>query len=310
MKQNSSKKHHYLPRHYLKGFTNNDGSFFAYDKQTDKIFLTSPDSAFFENDLNTVVFPSGQSSTFIEDQYTEIERQCWSSLDKIRASNSKTPISFEDKEFLFLFLASLYWRLPINTEMTEKLSESAFTNTSPVDYFKLKSKTGKTIPVKVIEAIRGSSAFKKAFRLMLPFAPFLKDKNWGAKLRNWRFLYTENQKRHYIVGDNPILTTESMNQDPVNVFNEFVFPVSGNILLVNLSTPLGKGLPAEFIINYNMAIFERARRFVVCPDENLLKALIEHYKIYTKHQKEGMIVDEMFKTLSDKESVPYSSFKK
>jgi hypothetical protein len=103
MKTKPSKKHHYLPRYYLKGFTDKEGSFFVYDKHADKIFPTSPDTAFFENDLNTVILPDGSSSDFLERFYTEIENQSWSSLDSIRNFTPNTPIELSDRMNLFLF---------------------------------------------------------------------------------------------------------------------------------------------------------------------------------------------------------------
>jgi intein-encoded DNA endonuclease-like protein len=52
----SSRKHHYLPRYYLKGFTDAEDGFFVYDKQKDKMFRSGSIAAFYENDLNTVIF--------------------------------------------------------------------------------------------------------------------------------------------------------------------------------------------------------------------------------------------------------------
>ena len=123
MRNTTSKKHHYLPRYYLKGFTNSDNRFFVFDKRKERIFTSNPNTAFFENNLNTVTFPKGDSSDFLEDAYTEIENQSWESLDKIRESTYNTPIELLDKMHLFLFLLFLYWRLPSNIAYVEKLSE-------------------------------------------------------------------------------------------------------------------------------------------------------------------------------------------
>ena len=296
MKSNPSKKHHYLPRHYLKGFTNKDGGFFVYDKQQDRIFSSSPDSTFFENDLNTAVMPKGQKSVFLEDQYTHIENTCWPSLDKIRASSSKTPIDFTDKEFLFMFLLFQYWRLPTNIPAADVMSKTAFTDTHPIDYFEIKGKTGTTVPEYVIETIRDSDAFRKSFRLILPFAPFLKDKKWGVKLQNWKFFYTHDDRPFYIVGDRPIISRKDP-ATPVDILEEFVFPVSGRILLVNTHPAPVQTLPPDFIIQYNTAMIDQAHRFVVCPDEKILQALIEYYKIYLKNGKTHLIKQELFDAL-------------
>ena len=64
MNQKISKKHHYLPVHYLEGFTDSKNTFFVYDKKTEKIFSTNPKGAFFENDLNTITLPGGGKNGF------------------------------------------------------------------------------------------------------------------------------------------------------------------------------------------------------------------------------------------------------
>ena len=102
-----SKKHHYLPRYYLKGFTNNDNHFYVYDKQTDNIFLSSPDDTFFENHLNTATLRDGSKSDFLEDMYAEEENEFWEYLDNIRSSMPTVPISHLDKMHLFFFLLNL-----------------------------------------------------------------------------------------------------------------------------------------------------------------------------------------------------------
>jgi hypothetical protein len=296
MKKHPSKKHHYLPRYYLRGFTNSGDGFFVYDKQGDKIFETSPDGAFFENNLNTVTFKKGDSSDFLEDLYAHIESQSWESLDNIRKSTSKSPIERLDKQNLFFFLLVLHWRLPGNRDFVEKLSEKAFLGNNEIDYFTLNSKSGKEVPRETIEAIKNSDGFKKSLKLLLPFAPFLKDKDWGAELGNWRFLYTGDGASSYIVGDNPIVTKGDYDHDPVNCLKEFVFPVSGRILLVNTDRPISSGTPPEFVIRFNIAIIERAQRFAACQDKKFLESLV---KMYVQFGKTGTIINGMFDILEN-----------
>ena len=246
MKKASSKKHHYLPRHYLNGFTDTENTFFVYDKRKDNVFLTNPGGAFFENNLNTLTFPSGDSSDFLEDMYTKIENQFWGCLNKIRDSNPKTPIELLDKMCLFLFLSFLYWRLPSNIEFVEKLSEKAFLDNGEFDYFRLVNKSGEKVPKEVVEFMKNSSAFKKSFKQIIPFLPFYKDKDWAARVAHWRFLYTGDSKNWFMVGDNPVLTRGGNEHDFVNCLKEFIFPVSGKILLIDISKPINEVLPARF----------------------------------------------------------------
>lgn len=299
LKNKRSKKHHYLPRHYLRGFTDSENCFFIYDKQNDRILPRplTPDTTFFENNLNTVIFPEGKSSDFLEDLYTDIENQLWGPLDNIRCSTSKTPIKLLDKMHLFLFLLFLHWRLPSNIKHVEELSKKFFVaDNKNLNYFTLKSKDGENVPKEVVDKIKNSSAFKKSSKLILPFAPFF-DGSWSERLKNWRFLYTGDGDSWHLVGDNPIITTGDSDHHPVNCLNEFVFPVSGNILLVNTNKPINKDFPPEFVIQFNISIIERAQRFVACQNKDFLEALIKHYKMYVQFKRTDSIITEMFDML-------------
>lgn len=295
LKNNRSKKHHYLPRHYLKGFVNSEGCFFIYDKQNDKILPKplTPDAAFFENNLNTVTLPKGEVSDFLESCYTDIENQSWGLLDKIRGSSSKTPIQLLDKMNLFLFLLFLHWRLPSNIKHVEELSKTFFVKDNKnLNYLTLKSKSGESVPQEIVEKIKNSSAFKKSSKLMLPFAPFYTN-NWSERLnKDWRFLYTGDGNNWYLVGDNPVITKGDNDHDPTNCLNEFVFPISGKILLI--SKRINKDFPPEFVIQYNISIIERAQRFVACPNKDFLEALVKNYKVYVNFGKTNSIIPEMF----------------
>ena len=294
MKQNPSKKHHYLPRYYLNGFTDNEGGFFVYDKSSDKIHSTNPDDAFFENDLNTVKFLDGSTSDFLEDLYTEVENQSWPSLDRINNSTKNTSIDPLDKMNLYLFLLYLHWRLPSNIKFTEAMSEEFFRGENTFDYFKIESKTGNFVPIDVIEKIKGLSALKRSAKVLVPLAPFFKDKNWSKNLENWRFIYPQDKKIWYMVGDNPIITRGYNDHDPISCLKEFIFPVSGNVLLVSGDTYDGKMLPPKFTVQYNLAIIERAQRFVACQRKDFLEALIDLYKLHGQYKKEDGIIMELF----------------
>ncbi len=257
----------------------------------------TPNAVFFENDLNTVIFPEGESSDFLENLYRDIENQSWGPLNNIRSSTSKTAIKLLDKMHLFLFLLFLHWRLPSNIKHVEELSKKFFVkNNKNLNYFTLKSKSDENVPKEVLDEIKNSSAFKKSSKLILPFAPFY-DGSWGERLKNWRFLYTGDGDRWYLVGDNPIITKGDNDHDPVNCLSEFVFPVSGNILLINTNKPVNKDFPPEFIIQFNVSIIEKAQRFVACHKKDFLEALIRDYKVSVQFKKTDSIITEMFDML-------------
>ncbi|MEA2020765.1 MAG: DUF4238 domain-containing protein [Patescibacteria group bacterium] len=294
MTNKPSKKHHYLPRHYLKGFTNSGGTFFVYDKRNRSIFETTPDAVFFENNLNTVSFPGGKKSDFLESAYTHVESESWATFDKIRKSSSITEIDLLDKMSLFFFILCLHWRLPTNIGAVENLSSIAFNKDHTLNYFSVVNKNGKKAPEEILSAIKNSQAFKKSLKLVLPFAPFYGDNSWDDSIGRWRFLYPADGKSWYIVGDNPIVTRGIDDRDPLKCLKEFVFPVSGEVLLVNTNPPIDQGFPPELAMEFNMAIIERAERFVASPRRDWLEALVTYYKFYESFDKTDTIIPNFF----------------
>jgi len=298
MKRKPSRRHHYLPINYLKGFTDSRNCFFIYDKQADRIFgPITPKAFFYENDLNTTIHLNGSKGDFLEDLYTNMENRFWGSLDRIRRSDINTPIEIYDKMHLFLFLLFLHWRLPSNISFAEQLSKKAFIRNGEFDFQRLEYKNGGKVPEEIIELVRSSSAFKKSFRQVIPFVPFFKDKNWSNKLEKWQFIYTGDDNSWYIVGDNPIVTKGDSDHDPLNFLREFAFPVSGKQLLVNTNKPMIDKLSPGFIVQFDISIIERSQRFVACQNKEFLEVLKEFYKQEIKLGKKNDIIFEMFKML-------------
>ncbi len=256
----------------------------------------TPDAFFFENELNTVILPSGKTSDFLESMYTNIENTTRNSLDRLRQSDVNSTIELFDKMHLFLFLLFLHWRLPSNIKYVDELSKSFFSKCTNLSYFALTTKSGEDVPEEVKSAIKSSSAFKKASKLVVPFAPFYHAK-WSDRLRSWKFSYTGDGGRWHLVGDNPVVTRGIDDHDPIKCLNEFVFPVSGRILLISTNKPVSKELSPEFIIQFNVSVIERAQRFVACQRKDLLEALIKDYKIHVQFEKQDVIINEMFNML-------------
>ena len=296
-----SKKHHYLPRHYLRGFTNEKGTFFVYDKKSDKITERTPDNAFFENNLNTITFKDGRRSDFMENTYAYFERKSWVALDKIRASSSISPVDLMDKLDLFLFLLFLHWRIPANLKVIEDISNAAFDDKKELNFFSVVEKNGQKVSKETLDLIKNDESFKKALRLILPFAPFGKDKNWQNDVIKWRFLYPADNKNWYIVGDNPIITEGVYDNNPTKCLKEFVFPVSGKILLISTNPPpINQEFPPSLIIEYNVALIQKADRFVAGPDRDLLESLVKYYKFHENYGKTQIIISRLFQELNPK----------
>ncbi len=124
-------KQHYIPRCYLRRFSNHERSIFTYDKINSKSYKAPIMSVCFENDIYTI------SNSYIEDSKNEhginlnklsIESDYFANtieqmlekflnqLDDIKngwiAGNDKYKLQFVEKRELALHLITLYFRIP------------------------------------------------------------------------------------------------------------------------------------------------------------------------------------------------------
>lgn len=298
-KNKRSKKHHFLPRHYLKGFTGSSGCFYVYDKREDLILPKPlpPNSTFFENNLNTITLPDGERSDFLEGIYSEVESRIWKSFDNIRQSTADQAVKLLDKMNLFFFLAFLHWRLPSNFNHADKLSKSLFSTNSNLPFFNIVDNFGRNAPEELLKEIRKSPEWSKCARLIAPFAPFYAD-DWYHQLQDWRFLYSGDSCNWFLVGDNPIIAKGDNDHDPKKCLEKIIFPVSGSIVLVTNSKLLNNLTP-EFSIQFGTAILMRSSRFIACHKRDFLEAIVVDYKLHTKYNKEGIIIDELFSMVDE-----------
>lgn len=124
-------KQHYIPRCYLKRFSDNDKSIFTYDKQQSKTYSTSMMSVCCENDMYTI------SDSFIEKNNEETDNhlnklslehdyfanfmepmfsQLLQSIDVIKdkwiLGSEQYRLQFEEKRVLALHIVTQFFRLP------------------------------------------------------------------------------------------------------------------------------------------------------------------------------------------------------
>lgn len=300
MKQKISKKHHYLPSYYLKGFTNHAGTFFVYDKEADNIFESVPDDFFFENHLNTIVLPDGTKSDFLEHAHTDLEGKSWDSIDNIRNSSFKEPVLLIDKMNLFLFLLFLHWRLPSNYIHLTSLSDQMFAKGSDFDYFDIVDVHGNQASEEFLTKLKKTDMWRKSSQLIVPFARFFNNNEWFDDIGNWRFYYTENKESWHIIGDNPIVSIGEEDHDPMRCLKSFIFPLSGNILLISIDEKPPETIPPEFIVQLGSSIIHRSTRFVACQNKSYLLALIDYYKLNIIINNQDRIIDDLFCMLKGK----------
>ena len=108
-----SQKHHYLPRFYLKGFTNEEGFFYKYDHNYGRIDKRQihPNNIFYDD--RNLVDVNGAISDIPEQMYSQVDNRHADLFARI--NNQQTSplfLGWEDKLLLLEFIITTFWRLP------------------------------------------------------------------------------------------------------------------------------------------------------------------------------------------------------
>ena len=121
-----SKRHHYIPEFFIKGFTGKDGKVSVYDLSEGEIKSgrKSPKQIFYEWNRNTFKI-DGQPTDFVEKLYQFGENKFAPVYYKLIEKKGPVDLSAKDRFHLIYFIGSLHWRLPSNDEKVDKKIESS-----------------------------------------------------------------------------------------------------------------------------------------------------------------------------------------
>jgi len=289
-----SEKHHYLPQCYLKGFLNQSGEIFVYDKQEKKFFMKkNTRDIFHENHRNSFTDPStGRKKDMLEKLYAFFDDDFAPLLKKIIDSKHfDISLSFEEKLELMIGLCMLYWRVPAKDAQGRELLQTQGFNKGfiHVTY----KKTGKPIEDDILQKVARFSGMEGIYKMGISFAPFYK-KEAMMNVLNWRFLYQD--PGFYITGDDPILKREAI-RDIKDILNEFIFPVSSGRLLICSKEFAGiQSIDRGFCLKVGIAIVEQAHRFVCARDGNYLRTVVDLHRQSRENLDRcgGRILDYLF----------------
>lgn len=295
-----SRKHHYLPVFYLKGFTDDKGKLAVYNKITDTFIENcDPSSFFFENDLNNVHI-EGKLELSLEDEYfMNLDSRAASFLHRY-LDNEIISTEYEQAEFKFelaWFIVHLYWRIPnSNKRYTELLDKTGMLT----DYFTIKSKIdGSPAPPEMLAELKTllleNKELGKLFKLAYPLT--MGSSGELLDLMQKATDYSLNDEYAIITGDNPFLIRNSENS--INkMFGDFLFPAGSKALILsNNAKP--KFVNKLLIMNFNMSIIHQSDRFVCSHNIDYLKEMVGYYKQFQQHDALADIPNDTFQHIDE-----------
>ncbi|MBP1673824.1 MAG: hypothetical protein H6Q25_1639 [Bacteroidetes bacterium] len=284
---NQSKRHHYLPRFYLKGFTNKDGDFFIYDKKKDEIRKSKPDNSFFEKYRNTGTVKE-EKSDLPEQVLAEFDNRSANVLEKIRNSNFRQNIL--TPEILYeirFFIASTFWRIPQTDNLREKIIDDFSFQELGFGIFNKKS--GERME-EAEQTLKDIDLFRKMYSSLLPLVSFM-GKYKTQNFNDWRIIHRTNSI--HITGDNPLILRDKY-ENFSSIQQNIIMPLSSQKILA-CTNKAPDSFDPVFNLKMDIMILHQSDRFVCSSSEEYLKLLIDKpYKMTIGRNWEERILNEIF----------------
>ena len=267
---NLSKKHHYIPEFFLKGFANEDKKLHIYNSKTGKIKKNSypPSTHFYEEHRNSITV---KENTFDlpEKGYSVKENRYSKIISKFQDRDGIPELETIEMLQLQEFVSNLFWRLPINDELFKKEFKG---NPLFMNSYKIKDiKSGIKVKNEKTDTLTNSEPFIKAMRVTASDFSLLNDKK--EDMYNWRFAYTPGGFN--ICSDNPFIIRD--NNCKCIFDSEFILPLTKNHLLIRTFKYLTTDkLEPQFGFLTNLSILKQSKEYTASSRKDFLETLSEN----------------------------------
>lgn len=272
----ASKKHHYIPRFYLKGFTDIQNKFFVFDKKTEKIWQSNPDNSFCENNRNTGEIQHVETKELYKTDLPEtmlgyFDNRAATTIQEVRDSTPNEYILTPERLYnIRFFIASLFWRSPVNDAIRQEIIKNESFESLGFGLFD--KNTGHRF-VQLEDDLKTIDLWQKTYPTLLPITSF-SEKFKKTNFEEWKLYYQTNGQN--IITDNPIIL--KTYTDFSSLHEELLFPISKDILLVSTSKYKPHILAPVFNLKVNLMGFHLAGRFVASHNKELLEFLAGEVK--------------------------------
>ncbi len=293
---NTPKRHHYVPRFYLKHFTDADGFIWAYDRKTKEYRRQSIKNTAVQQNYYKVRTKNGDDAG-IERLFSLIEGNAAKAIKKIK--NKKT-LDINERQYLAAFVSFQITRVPdyrkeINETM-EKLIKminkdrfSSVREAKEVIEQHGEKLQKKPTPEEIYEFVQKGEygvkiprefAAKSMLRMGNEFVPlFLSMK--------WEFWYAHKQSA-FITTDNPFTIIPSSNHDKFRGVGlatpgaNKIMPLGKDVCLFirELGEDMfGKTVEKKSVRGVNIWSAITSDRFIYSHDKNLLRFIVERSQV-------------------------------
>jgi hypothetical protein len=256
----NSWKHHYIPKFYLRNFTNSKGKFHIYlvnnDKFKEKGKLFSPDSHFFVQDGNTINLGEDSTDLLETHSYKQLDSDASKLFHKIKFSTEPGyGLSEKDMPALQYFIAHMFWRNPINDEFVKTLIRE-----KGLEYLGIHiidAKTNK--PITNSDFIKSMEENGSAYKLAKNWIPSALFNDLIKSKKPLTILNFEVGHKPSLIGDNPLILKNPENYDVYT--DDVILPLCSGKYLIR-TEKLKPEYNSTLQISIDRLIFRQAKNFV------------------------------------------------
>jgi hypothetical protein len=284
---NEPKKHHYIPRFYLKGFVNGRGDFYVFDKAKEEIRKARPDNSFYEKFRNTG-YAKDAKTNLLENIYADYDSRAAKVFEDVRNSKLNDPVlTPHNLAILRLFIVNLFWRIPSNDSLLNTLIDTrSFSELG----FKFVDKDGKSISTEAENQMKGIDALRKMYRVIVPHMSS-NPSNTADTYHHWRLMYRPQE--YNVTTDNPIVLFDFKNFQSLN--EELLFPISRNVTLCCTKKIIPASLSPKFNLLLDTLLVLKSERFTCCQSQEYLELIVNKFYSMSKGTDlEGYILRDVF----------------
>lgn len=274
---NISKRHHYLPNFFIKGFINPSKQVWVFDKKADKILKTpkSPKSIFYEWNKYTLTVDGRKSDILEKYAYKYHEDIISKQFAKIQ---SKPINEIENQELvnhIYLMAVLTYYRTPATEKWTNQITQN-----------NLK----KDLPTFVLDQINNiydlqlnETDRKKFIDSIAPFLNFTMINDRGTKEEGY-YKIIEASKTCFLLSDNPVIYRKPP-QDYNDLTNTLIFPLTSRRVFYGLKES-HYSFNNEIIKMINNLLTIQAKQYFASENKTILELYVNEFKTITPFQEQ------------------------
>lgn len=286
-----SKRHHYIPEFFIKGFVGEDKLLSVFNKQTGKLeyMRKSPKQVFFEWNRNTFSI-NGEDSDFVEKLYQSRENKFSTTYKKITEKQESIELPPYELMQLMYFITELHWRVPNQDNEFKDYIEN-LTPTNSILRIKDKN-TGENVPVEIFNKIVNEPAFIKSSKLLRATEDIIQIVK-NESLKNWKLYYVApNNTQVHLLSDNPVILKENNNSNILK--SELIFSLSKGKTIYHTNGKSLNIIPAGNRVNVDLLAFIQADKFVGGPNAKYLEDISKLAQYYDTEKRINSLKEKVF----------------